>query len=139
MIRLATPEDIPHLVDLGARHHALAGAGAGYDRASAADLAARVIAAPEGFCAVSEGGSIGGALSPQMFNAGHLIATELWWNAFDGEGAALRDAFEAWARENGARETQIAALEAYRPAAVGRALRGRGYSPFQTLYVKEIG
>lgn len=138
MIREATAADLPRVLEMGRRHHALCDDPAAYDEASMAGMLSRVLADDSAVCLVSEGGSLCGAIAPVFFNAGRVVAVELWWHAFDRSGAALLSAFEDWARSKGAHEVQAAAMQSYRPDAVGRVFRRHGFAPRQAVYAKEL-
>ncbi len=136
-VRPATPADLDRLVAMGRKFHA------------ASPLAAIPFAAADfaaccrnlmltGILLISERGMIGGPVFPCYFNVERYMAQELFWWAEDGQGDALREAFEALAAQFGARLSAMSALEGLRIDAVGRRLRRRGYRPVERLFVKEL-
>lgn len=136
-VRAATPADLPRLVDMGARFHAASPLSA--IPFQPADFEAACYSLMRtGILLVSERGMIGGPVFPAFFNSRHRMAQELFWWAEDGQGDALRAAFEIRAAECGARLAAMSALEGLRIEAVGRRLRRRGYEPVERLYVKEL-
>lgn len=89
-----------------------------------------------GVILLSDDGFCGGILSPAYFNPSFVIAAELfWWG--EGEGRALREAFEAWAQQHGANAVQFSAMADDRLPAVSRLYRMAGYQPVECGFVKE--
>lgn len=136
MIRRATLADVPRLVELGRMHFEGSGLPGDYDEAAAAQFATGIVRGGAAF--LSCAGSIGGMATPSYVNPNRWMAVEMFWNAFDGQGSALRDAFEAWAREVGADEVRMSAVWTDRGDAVERILRRAGYARAETSYAKEL-
>lgn len=103
-MRLATPDDIPELVEMGRRFHAkVKPEWPLCDDALAETLRGLV---SSGFVGVTKRGFIAGVLVENPISPGWLIGKEFLWWAEDGQGAKLRQGFRGWAREHGAREIQ---------------------------------
>lgn len=86
---------------------------------------------------LSQQGLCAGIVHPLYFNPAVLIAAELmWWSPKDG--GALRQAFEAWGAEQGARVIQFSSMADDRSAAVARLFRRAGYTPVETTHFKRL-
>lgn len=86
---------------------------------------------------LSDRGIIGGVLSPVYFNPSVVFAAELFWWA-PQDGRALREAFEAWAHEQGAAGIQFSGQVNDRQSTVEKLFRRAGYVPVETGYLKRI-
>lgn len=133
---IATEADIPRMVEMGRQFHAHSPyADVAFDADATADLLRRVIA--DGGAFVSDAGMIGGITSPLYFAPSHTVAVELfWWS--NGGGRALREEFEAWARERGAYAVQMSALANGDAEAVDRNYTRAGYAKAETAYLKVL-
>lgn len=131
MITRATPDDIPHMVGLAAKHHAASGAPGEF---SAPEMQEYLVAffKMQSAAFISRGGMIFGFVHPLYYDPAYLMALEIDWFADDGAGMALLDCFEAWARRQGARELRMSSMTGHRGAAVNRLLRSRGYEAHET-------
>lgn len=133
MIRPATPEDIPALVDMGRKFHAASQMPMGFDPQAVEAFLGQLI--PQGGVFIGPRGAIGGALAPAYCDPAWVMAVELFWWA-EGGGMGLLRAFEAWAVESGAREVRMTSLAALERA--DRLLRLVGYSPVEISYQKVL-
>jgi GNAT superfamily N-acetyltransferase len=136
MIRRATLEDVPALLDMGGRfsERAKLQSNVGYDPVSMkATFEALITNGHPVF--ISETGAIGATLTNHPFNASHVVAQELFWWSEGGEGAALLDALESYCSQE-ADSLIMIALEAIRPEAVGRLYERRGFVPLERSFVK---
>lgn len=79
-----------------------------------------------------------GALVPMWFNPALVIAFEVGWWAPDGNGRKVREAFEAWAKENGAQGVQCAALADDNLERVGRIYGRAGYQKNEVAFLKRF-
>lgn len=137
MIRDATADDIPVLLDMGERFAAKGHIPCGYDRETMAQTFAHLI--EHGILLITEArdGAIGALCHPHPFNRHHLTGQELfWWSEAKGTGSALFDALERRIEALGVNSFSMIALEALRPEAVGALYRRRGYSPVEHSYMK---
>lgn len=136
MIRRATPDDMEHVVELGRAFHAYSPwRGVSYDHDAIRAFVAGCI--ETGAIFLSETGMCGGLVSPLYFNPAFRIGVEFFWWAPDG-GSALRQAFEDWAREEGAQGVQFSALSDEHLPAVTRIYRRSGFAPAETAFVKRF-
>lgn len=136
MIREATHDDLPRVVELGAAFHAMCPySGFPLDREAFAEFAARLI--DGGVILLSDDGMIGGLLSPLYFNPSIVMGAELFWYA-GTTGKALREAFEAWARDRGAQGVQFSGLADERQAAIRRVFERAGYAPAEQAFFKRF-
>lgn len=137
MIRRATVEDIPRLVELGALFHAASPwRTVTYDPDATANTVAGVITGA-GAVFMNDAGMIGGFVSPLWFNPAVKVAVEMFWWA-PKDGRALREAFEQWATGEGATMIQGSALADENAERVDRIWRRAGYRRAETAYVKGL-
>ena len=140
MIRDAGIDDIPAIVEMGARMAVKAklDAHVGYDKDSVANTLEFLINSPDGILICDDDGMIGGLCYPHLFNHTVKIGQELFWYSEAKCGLALLAAAEAKARELGASHWVMALQESMRPEAVGRYYSRRGYSPLERSYIKGL-
>lgn len=137
MIRSATLDDIPALLEMGERFAAKAKLAdhVGYDSANMETTFAFMVN-DENYCLlIGEAGAIGGAKAPHPFNYSHWIAQELFWWSEGREGLRLLAAFEEWARET-CHSLRMITLEAVEPERVGRIYEKQGFAPLEHGYIK---
>lgn len=137
MIRRATDQDIDQIVECGAAFHAYGTwRDVSLDREAFATFARAVVTGP-GAIFLTADGMCGGLLSPAYFNPAFVIAAELFWWA-PSEGRALREAFEGWARDQGAHAVQFSAMPDEHFDGVARLYRMAGFHPAETAFVKRF-
>ena len=133
MIRAATAQDVPRIVEMGQRFHTAASLPMRFDAGAVAEMLSGMVASDSAALLVSDYGMIGGVLAPAYCDPAWVMAVELFWWA-DRDGLALLRAFETWGRENGAHEIRMTSL-----AALPRAdaiLRRKGYAATEISYAK---
>jgi hypothetical protein len=138
MIRAATFDDIPALLDMGKRFADDAGVTAriGWDDDSVADMLEALIESEDGIVLVSGKGMIGGFVSAHPFNRAVRMFTELFWRAEDGNGLALLAEAERIAAERGATRSAMVAMDGMDRT---RKLYARlGYAPCEAQFMKEL-
>lgn len=86
---------------------------------------------------LSDHGIIGGVIMPLYFNPAFKIAAELFWWA-PQEGRALREAYEDWARSEGASISQFSGQRNNRSETVEKLFRRAGYEPVETGFMKRL-
>ena len=133
MIRKATEEDIPRIVEMGAKFHAMSPwKNVPFDPAALSGFIAKLIAG--GVVLISDKGMLGGVLNPLYFNPSVVMAAELfWWG-----DAALKPAFEAWAQENGAQGVQFGALWDQRRERMLQRYAADGFEPVEIGFAKRF-
>lgn len=99
------------------------------DRAHTAKTVAGLIASPDGFVGVTDGGFIAGCLTQTIINPGK-ICQELGWFSRDKSGIALLRVFEQWATQRGAMLIQLST------GAEGLDLSRLGYRLTERAWVK---
>lgn len=137
MIREATYSDIAKIMSLGREFADEAGVTArvGWSDESVEMLLVSLIESPNGVLLVSDDGMIGGVIYPHPFS-GLNIFVEMFWRARDGNGLALLNAAEKAARERGASQMVMIAMDDMDRT---RRLYGRiGYEPVEVQYMKVI-
>lgn len=139
MIRNAGLDDIPAIVEMGAKMAAKAKLDAhiGYDRKSVAQTLEFLINNPDGILICDDDGMIGGLCHPHPFNLKVKVGQELFYYS-EGNGKALLDECEAQARKLGVKFWTMICEETMRPKAVGRLYEKRGYVPLEHSYIKEL-
>lgn len=154
MIRKATKNDLPKLIDMGRMffHHAgLDKIGMKIDPGSLERLIEQIARGTlRGICLVYEAsdgtiaGSIAGILHPWMLCQEQLMATELWWwvaPEYRGSvaGMKLLKEFIEWARtEGGTHVFMIAIGNTPEEAMVKKIYEKRGFQFLETHYILEV-
>lgn len=133
-MRNATEADLPLLVEMGERFHEAAELPFNYNPEASGDAIAGMMG--NGCVLVTERGAIGGILGRSWSNPDWQYACELFWWAEDGRGLELLRGFEAWARDEGAKEVRLTSLHHLERA--GRILQRAGYAPKEISYGKVI-
>lgn len=136
LVRRATAADVPRIVEMGRRHHAVVREVVPLVEEDFAEHVANVIKG--GAAWVSPEGSLGAVIFPEAHNAGHLVAVETWWHAFDGHGAELLSAFHQWAWDMGAKSCMITTIHGHKPEAMARMMAGRGWRQTHTVFRREV-
>lgn len=138
MIRPATPDDLPALLEMGRSFVEKAFPKVGFCADSCTRLALGLI--ENGICLVTEDrrGMIGIAIHSWHFNNSAMTATELFWWCENGEGAALRLAGEERVKALGIPTINMACEEHMRSPALDRLYRMNGYKPTEHIYTKEL-
>jgi len=136
---IATTEDIPALVEMGAKFHAMSPHKpvGDYDRDAVARTISFLIDNPSGLVVRSETGVLGGMMAPIFFAPDVAMMEESFWWA-QGGGQELRRFFETMARKMGARFVYFTTLENDRIDAIDRLMKSDGYKPVERRYMKEL-
>lgn len=137
-VRIAEKSDIPAILDLGERFHAMSPwRDKPFDRDATQAVLQRLIEQPEGVLLYNGHGMIGGVLS-QIYFGGGLIAQELFWFADKG-GRDLIKAFEAWAFKSGASGIVMVNLNLNprKDRVMGKMYERRGYALRERHYYKD--
>jgi GNAT superfamily N-acetyltransferase len=132
-VRRATIEDIPRLADMMERFVRLGG----HEPSRKSVEAYLLWALTEGVVFIGKAGAIGGMMQPLPFDASGKYATELFWWSEGGEGIRLLNAYEKWAKDNGARNIIVSTIDTIESKAA-RILERRGYTPQETKHVRAI-
>lgn len=149
MIRLATPGDVPAIVEMGRWFHEDAGWGdiSPFLEKDCAETVAGMIEGESGIVLVAEDedgliGMAGAMLFPLYFNKAHLSGQELFLyvrpGCRNGIGGKLLATLETEARAAGAESFIMIALDKVSPEATGRFYRHRGYRPAEHSYIRRL-
>lgn len=136
MIRRATVDDVPRLLEMGRAFSAKARLveHVGYDPASMeATFRAMIENGHPVF--VSDTGAIGALCLPHPFNGEHIAASELFWWSEGRDGLALLGALDAYCREQ-CHSLRMITLHAVEPERTGRLYERKGFAPLEHSYVK---
>lgn len=135
MIRFATLDDLPDVVEYGRRFHAMSQQPFPYSEEAATGFSAGLIENDAGCVLLSDHGFIGGMLAPAYCAPAWVMAVELFWWA-EKDGMRLLRAFESWAVDRGAQEVRMTSLAALPKA--DAILRRKGFEPAEISYRKVI-
>lgn len=146
MIRDATQDDIPRLVEMGRQFFSVSGypGFAEFDESSFRETLGKLMDGDDGTVLIADldgrtVGMVGVFLFPFWFNRHHTTSTELfWWCEGKGMGMELFKVGEAWAKDHGAKTMHMAALEALRPDVLGALYRRVGYHAHERAYLKRL-
>lgn len=134
MIRPATPEDIPAMVEMGRKFAERSGVEVGFCPDSVSSLLAGLI--ENGICLVGDNCMAGAVLFDHPFNRAHKAAQELFWWSEGREGLRLLSALEAAVRDAGAHSLTMITLEAVNPETTGRLYARKGFRVLEHSYMK---
>lgn len=134
MISEATPDDLPRIVQMGARFHKAAKLDGAFMPQTFWSFCEYLLNEDCGVIFVSPAGMIGGHKSPLPWCCNFIVAREAFWWSEDGQGRALMAKFEEWASD--ADQIRMALLGSLRPAAVARVLSQAGYEAAEIEMVK---
>lgn len=138
-VRQATEADIPAMVEMGRRFHAMSphkGMGE-YDAAAVGRVLAFMIVSPQSVVLTNGDGVIGGTLSPVYFNPAKWQLEENFWWAERGGQDLLAGLFD-WGRERGASFLMMSTLENDRSDVIDRLMCRKGFVMLERRYMKEI-
>lgn len=139
--RPATLEDVPRLLQLAQREHALSRfAGKPFDPLVATRNLEQAIAGMLTCVLISDSGRgfIAGVLQSSLFNR-FFIAYELAWYAEDGSGMALLGAFAEWARNMLALDLVVSNYAGIKDdARFARVMQRAGFQALGASYIKSL-
>jgi len=141
MIRVATVDDMPALIEMGRRFHA---ASPWADMPiNEAHLTAHLTGFIEGdnsvvFVLEDLTGGVGLFVSPVYFSD-HTVAQEVFWYCESPRnGRGLLEVAELWAANMGASRMSMICLEGKNTEIVGKLYERRGYRPTEHTYMKAL-
>lgn len=133
-VRPARMDDIPRLITyISAFHAETPWSALSLSEASLKLGLQGMILSPQQCIYIHDHGAIGGQLTPVMFSADVLAQEVFWWAERDG--LALFQAFEGWARGNGARAICMASMTDHR---IAKLYARQGYQPAEQFFMKVI-
>jgi GNAT superfamily N-acetyltransferase len=140
-MRNAKHSDLLELVQMG-REFAEA-AKVPFDRDKFAETVEGLIDSDEGVILISPAGMIAGVVYDSFFHPDFRVAQELFWwvrpeHRGNRLGIALLGGFEEWAVQKDAKRVIMVALQELTPRKVGKLYIGRGYTPLEHSYSKEL-
>ncbi|WP_170545306.1 hypothetical protein [Ruegeria arenilitoris] len=135
LIRPATVDDLPRIVENGAKFHAKSKQPFPYDPIAAGKFARIMIGNDDSQIFISDTGMIGGVLTPSFYAPQWVMAVELFWWA-ERDGLKLLKKFEEWAEESNATEVRMTSLGALPRA--DRLLREDSYEVAEISYRKVL-
>lgn len=141
MIRLATVDDMPAIIEMGRRFHAASPwADMPIDEGH---LVAHMTGFIEGdnsavFVLDDLTGGIGLFVSPVYFSPVLVAQETFWYCEAPGRGGALLEVAEEWARNMGADHLSMICLEGKNRDIVGKIYERRGYRPTEHTYMKAL-
>lgn len=144
MIREATEDDIPVLLEMGRRFAAAARLDelSGYDDDSARATFEYLVSDPQGVLLVMDGGAAGAIIHPVLFNRSHMTASELfWWVDPDQRGGGLRlfRALQDMVRERGAASLQMTTITGLGDDTLARLYERGGFRATDRNFLKVFG
>lgn len=138
-VRIATAEDIPALVEIGAKFHAMSPHKfmGEYDKEGAANVLRFMVDSPQSVLMTNGDGFIGGTYAPVYFAPSKWMLEENFW--FSGkDGFALLEAMLIHAKGWGADFCLLSTLENDHSKAIDRLLTRKGFRLMERRYIKEI-
>jgi hypothetical protein len=137
MVRKATVEEIPALVEMGRKFHAMSPHRFMGEYRPEAVAGMLDYMAANAILLTNGEGVIGGIVAPVYFDPAKLMAEESFWWA-DRGGGELLDAFEREAWQRGASFVLLSTLQNDRSHVIDRVISRKGYIPVERRYIKEL-
>jgi len=136
MIRAATLDDIPALMDMGQKFSKAAklASNVGYDPASMATTFERIIVGEQPVF-MTDKAAIGAIVFEHPFNFAHKAAQELFWWSEGRDGIALLKHLIEYCEQECDSLTMIT-LEAIRPQEMAKLYGRLGFSPLEHSYIR---
>ena len=138
-IREATIDDLPHLLEIGERLHAMSPwSDQVFCPEQTSQTISSLIASPDGVVFYNGQGMLGGIVAQAAFGVGR-VAQELFWFA-DAGGRDLIQAFEQWSADQGANGVIMLnlALDPRTDKLMDRLYSRRGYEMRERTYYKDL-
>lgn len=138
-VKAAQQSDIPALVEMGARFHAMSPHKfmGEYDREGAARVLEFMVTSPQASVLTNGTGLIGGTFAPVYFAPDKWMLEEnFWWAGTDG--FELLSAHLDRAKEWGAHFYLLSTLENDRSPAINRLVTRKGFKPLERRYIMEL-
>ena len=139
MIRVATIEDMTEIISMGKAFIESLDFPVPHDINDIAQTIYELLINPDAVIFIGEGGMVGGELQPYYLKRDiKLVSERFWWVDPDkrkgGLGGKLREAFEDWARANGA------TLGAFMTVGTGgdESLKSDGYFLTEKIYWRQL-
>ena len=141
MIRSATLDDVPALLEMGARFHAMSPwSGFPLDRDRLEENLRGFIASDHAAILVLDNlrGAVGVFVAQAYFAAATVAQEMFWYCEAPSQGLALLDAAEAWAKDKGADIMTMIRLEGVENERMDKIYRRRGYAPTEHNYMRAL-
>lgn len=146
MIREATLDDVPALVEIGREFYDLTKIGdIEFCEDSVGTMIQTLITGELSTVFVNEEltATIGGMLYPFWVNTAYLAGNELfWWVSEQGRGGSagreLWTTLEKWAKTEGCTLFQMMCLEGFEPSRISKMYQRRGYVPLEHVFTKVL-
>ena len=135
MIRAATPDDIPALLEMGRKFAEEAGVAAQLGWSDDHATALLGLLQADHILLIGDRAFIGGTIFPHPFS-GELVFQELFWRSEGRDGLKLLAEAERLAKERGATRFLMIAIDTM-PGAE-RIYQRRGYRPAERSFIKEL-
>lgn len=141
MIRQAVVSDVPRLIDLGAKLHAVSPfAFIRFDPETVDGLMRALIDDEDAAVFITEAGDgmIGVNAYPTLLNRSVKIAQEAFWWCEGPEALALLDAAKVWAAERGCAAMTMGALDDDRIRLMARLYRRMGFNGVERFFLARL-
>ena len=139
-IRIATPEDIDLVTEMGLKFAAESNYRDYVDEQALRALVTKVITAPkeEGIVLIHEHGMIAGIVSQFLFGTFNSATELAWWvdpeHRKTSVGSELLEAFEFWATKVGCKLITMVSIDEQ----VGKYYEKKGYTLQERTYTKDL-
>lgn len=140
MQRLATLDDIPAIVALGKKFHAMSPHKdmADYDEEGIARVVAFMIESPQSVVLFNGAGVIGATYAPIYFSPSQWMADENYWFSDTRGGLELLEGLIEHAKGWGASHLRLSTLENDKSSVIDRLLTRKGFRLIERSYLLEL-
>jgi hypothetical protein len=138
--RLALPEDVPAIVALGRKFHAMSPHKdmAEYDEMGVARVVSFMIESPQSVVLFNGTGVIGATYAPVYFAPSKWMCEENFWFSDDRGGLELLDGLTIHAKGWGATHLCLSTLENAKTKVIDRLLTRKGFKAIERRYILEL-
>ena len=142
MIKIATIEDLPEVLDMAMKFMSLTGYTKYSDEQTISNLIETIVTGPQNtmiILLIPGVGFLAGQASPFVFGQSSIASEIAWWvdeeKRNSGIGAELVEAFEYWAKNvAGCTIITLTSLD----DSVGKFYEKKGYTLYERAYMKEL-
>lgn len=140
MQRLATPEDVPAIVALGRKFHAMSPHKdmAEYDDLGVSRVVSFMIDSPQSVVLFNGTGVIGATYAPVYFAPAKWMCDENFWFSDSKGGLELLEGLVVHAKGWGASHLRLSTLENEKSKVIDRLLTRRGFRLLERSYLLEL-
>lgn len=144
MIREATIDDLPAVLEFGYQFYRASGFGdfANYDEAKTRHFMQQLIEQPAGVILFNDDGMVGAVETSLFFSTTPMVQEMFWWldpaARGNGAGRALRQALEVWTRQRGTAYLVMSSIDFGAGDYSRESYLRAGYAPAEHTFIGRV-